>query len=343
MGAVRRRSRPVQHLRLTGVGNPLPPVSQLRDLHRQIHEAVSALPRDTKSADLLTALEQLASLPTEELVHEGFALRGLARRLPERLGQPLAHLLSLVNRWPLSLRYARAELESIVDLLPLGTAVPLYEEEATHDALLARMEGATLLHFSCHGSFRSDEPLQSALHLADRPLTLQEMMEPDFTALDDARLVTLSACQTAIGDFNDLPEEAIGLPAGLLQAGAPAVIGTLWPVDDASTALLMSRTYELMLGEGKLPLQALRQAQLWLRDLTNTDLEIYLDQHESIAIARRQAAQRMPLSLIAELFEVVVTAEDPAARPYADPRYWAPFTFNGMLGQTIPILTGGSE
>jgi len=45
----------------------------------------------------------------------------------------------------------------------------------------------------------------------------------------------LSACQTAIQDFSNLPDEAIGLPAGLTQAGVPSVLGTLWSVNDAST------------------------------------------------------------------------------------------------------------
>ena len=342
LGEIRRRmtKREDAPLRLVGVGNPLPPVDGLRNLHDQIQKAVAALPADETTADLLTALKQMVAKPTEELVHEGFTLQRLVRRLPQRWGQPLTHLLELVNRWPLSLRYARAELESIVDLLPAEAATSLYEEEATHRALTSQMAGATLLHLSCHGSFRPDEPLQSALHLADAPLTLADIISPQFTALDDAQLVVLSACQTAITDFGNLPEESFGLPAGWLQAGVPAVIGTLWPVDDASTALLMTRTYELMLEGGAEPIQALRQAQIWLRDLTNADLEVYLEHHEAIAQARREAAQRMPFSLLAELFEVVVT-HDPTARPYADPYFWASFTYNGPPGRSAPISSPG--
>ena len=75
----------------------------------------------------------------------------------------------------------------------------------------------------------------------------------------------LSACQTAIQDFANLPDEAIGLPGGLTQAGVPSVLGTLWSVNDASTALLMVRFYELLLQDRLPPPVALRQAQLWLR------------------------------------------------------------------------------
>lgn len=139
----------------------------------------------------------------------------------------------------------------------------------------------------------------------------------------------LSACQTAISDFQRLPEELIGLPAGLIQAGVPTVIGTLWSVDDASTALLITRTYELMIQNGQPPAQALRQAQQWLRDLTNAELEAYLTHHQTLAEARRRQAHRMPFTLLEELMEMAVTAVDPSAKPFADPSYWAPFVCYG--------------
>ena len=51
------------------------------------------------------------------------------------------------------------------------------------------------------------------------------------------------------------------------------MLGTLWSVNDASTALLMVRFYELML-QDRLPLPvALRQSQVWLRDATNAELD----------------------------------------------------------------------
>ncbi|MGB9724558.1 MAG: CHAT domain-containing protein [Chloroflexia bacterium] len=327
--ARRRAAAAAGPLRLFGVGNPLPSVDGLRDLHRQLREAAATLPSDPSTASLRAELQKLLACPTEELRHEGFLLRRLILRLPERLGEPLKRLVELGERWPLSLRYARAELQSVVDLLPQGAAVPLYEEEAAHDAVLSGLAGATLLHFSCHGSFRPDEPLESALHLADKDLTLRETMAPEFAALDAARLAVLSACQTAIADFRNLPEEAIGLPAGFLQAGVPVVLGTLWPVDDPSAALLMTRFYEYLFQEREPPARALRRAQRWLRDLTNAELEGYLARHQEIAEARRQAARRMPLVMIEELLLQAITTEDPDARPYARPYYWAPFVLLG--------------
>ena len=166
------------------------------------------------------------------------------------------------------LRYAGPEQASICELLPAGAATAFYEEQARHEALWRALPDATIAHLSCHGSFAND-PLDSALHLAggDR-LTLRELVADDTSALANLRLVVMSACQTAITDFQRVPDESIGLPGGFLQAGVPAVVGTLWSVDDLSTALLMHRFYELyLLGDSaaelgpQSPGRALRLAQ----------------------------------------------------------------------------------
>jgi CHAT domain-containing protein len=78
--------------------------------------------------------------------------------------------------------------------------------------------------------------------------------------------VVLSACETGIVDVNRSPDEYVGLPAGFMQAGAPAVISSLWTVDDHSTALLMERFYRNHREKKMSFPAALREAQLWLRD-----------------------------------------------------------------------------
>jgi CHAT domain-containing protein len=175
-----------------------------------------------------------------------------------------------------------------VDTLPGDAPDPdvFYEFDATADAVWERLSDATVAHFSCHGRFEAETPLESGLHLArGTRLTLGHLLDgPD--ELEHLRLVVLSACQTAITEFQDLPDEAIGLPAGLLQAGVPGVVGALWPVNDLSTALLMGRFYELHLrgdeddGMGPQPAaRALRLAQMWLRYLTYRDLDEYAEKH----------------------------------------------------------------
>jgi CHAT domain-containing protein len=75
-----------------------------------------------------------------------------------------------------------------------------------------------------------------------------------------AELVVLSSCDSALG--KDLESEGIiGLPRGFLYAGAKSVIASLWRVDDAATAKLMSSLYARIL-RGESPSSALRGAQL---------------------------------------------------------------------------------
>jgi CHAT domain-containing protein len=246
------------------------------------------------------------------------------------------------------LRYAGAELHSICDLLPPAATTTFYEQAATRSAIWSALGESTIGHFSCHGSF-ADDPLDSALHLAagDR-ITLRDLVAGDTTALSNLRLVALSACQTAITDFRRLPDESIGLPGGFLQAGVPAVVGTLWSVNDLSTALLMHRFYELHLhGDAAAglapqpPVRALRLAQQWLRDLTYKEMFAYFQRHRQLKAAPQRnlesvpvSGARMPTDLIEEGRAL---AEDymldhPNDRPYANPIFWAAFTFNGTIG-----------
>ncbi|HET9254020.1 MAG TPA: CHAT domain-containing protein, partial [Pseudonocardiaceae bacterium] len=176
------------------------------------------------------------------------------------VGNPLPH--------PNPLPFMQDELEKVVACF--SQARPLYGPEATKQALLKAAVGATHVHLSCHGLYDPDQPLSSQLQLAgEQPLSLGEILtERPFA---DARLVVASACQTAITDFIRLPDEVIGLPAGFLAAGTPGVVGTLWPVNDRSTALLMAQFYRYHLhgdpttGQGPMaPVRALRHAQRWL-------------------------------------------------------------------------------
>lgn len=66
--------------------------------------------------------------------------------------------------------------------------------------------------------------------------------------------------------------EYTGLAAALLRAGAPAVIATLWNVDDLASSLLMRRFYDGPVRRALPPDAALREAQLWLRSVTVAEL-----------------------------------------------------------------------
>ena len=138
-----------------------------------------------------------------------------------------------------------------------------------------------------------------------------------------ARLITLSACETGVTEIQS-PDEFLGLPAGFLQAGAPAVLSTLWPVDDdVSTMLLMERFYEKHL-EGLAPPTALRRAQLRLRDITARELTERFAAEETARLAGSE-----PADLTGDQF-LRFAARDPDDHPFAEAHYWAAFTLNGL-------------
>lgn len=95
----------------------------------------------------------------------------------------------------------------------------------------------------------------------------------------DADLVTLSACETAIGHHT---EGNVGFAQALLRVGARSVVVSRWRVSDRATALLMQRFYENLLDTPKdrgtyppLPrARALQEAKIWLRDWTTNAVSV---------------------------------------------------------------------
>lgn len=220
------------------------------------------------------------------------------------------------------LDYARPEVEEIAPLFG-EAATLLYERQATWDALDQQLSQTAYLHLACHGIFDAQDPLESGVVLSyGEMFTLEYLLGG--RRLRGARLVVLSACQTAMMDFDHLPEEAIGLPAGFVQAGAPGIVGTLWPVNDLSTALLMIKFYENHLKGRQPPAHALRKAQLWLRDVTTAELAELFDDY------RQSSTSPSMVAIAEEQFAKYAGRLDQDERPFAHPYYWAAFAFYGV-------------
>ncbi|MEV6829459.1 CHAT domain-containing protein [Amycolatopsis sp. NPDC051102] len=117
---------------------------------------------------------------------------------------------------------------------------------ATADAVLAALAGHTWAHLSCHGSQHPTDPTTSALHLADRPLTVAEIAARTFPG---AHLAYLSACETSTGGTR-LLDEALHLAGAFQVAGYRHVIATLWTVADDRAVEVAESVYTALLGQG---------------------------------------------------------------------------------------------
>jgi CHAT domain-containing protein len=157
---------------------------------------------------------------------------------------------------------AQAEARAVVKAF--GNASLLLRGEATETAVKQSGGNYRRLHFASHGIFDSEKPLASSLMLApdehnDGLLTVGELYDLKL----NADLVTLSACETALGKVAN-GDDVVGFTRGFLYAGANSIVSSLWKVDDAATNKLMQRFYhELHKGDKR---QALRIAQLSVRE-----------------------------------------------------------------------------
>jgi CHAT domain-containing protein/tetratricopeptide (TPR) repeat protein len=217
---------------------------------------------------------------------------------------------------------AAGKIELADTLTRLGKAsITLAGAAAQRSRVLSAIRNASHVHFASHARTMADRPLESHIMLAGyERLSLLDLLTLGANAsrngpspLARARLVVASACQTAVSGGAAIPDEVVGLPAGFLQVGVPAFIGTLWPIADLPSALLMTRFYELLFPaanrRGLATDAALREAAIWLRDLDGAGLKEFLTRHEALAAVSSAARKR--------------AEESPHSRPYAAYSCWA--------------------
>lgn len=148
---------------------------------------------------------------------------------------------------------ADAEARFVANLFP--EAIIKVGAEASAKSLTDESRNVDVIHLACHGTFRSDNPAFSALHLADSTFTAN-----DAEALSiRASVVVLSACESGVVQ-NASGDEMLGLVRGFLIAGAARVVASLWMVEDAVTRQFMMGFYTA-LQSGERPASALRHAQ----------------------------------------------------------------------------------
>jgi len=185
-----------------------------------------------------------------------------------------------------TLQGAREEVER-VQRESFPKARVLIEGEATKARFFELASQFRIVHFATHGVLKED-PLASHLKMAADPLTVDEITL--FSGLEgNTDLVVLSACATAIELGKSRGDELISIASAFSSAGAPALVASLWDVDDGATSELMAAFYKaLQGGKGMDTLEALRSAQLG-----------------------------------------VMRMDKDGKRPYAEPSFWAAFQLIG--------------
>lgn len=165
------------------------------------------------------------------------------------------------------LQYAEQEARDVSSLFR-PRALLLTGKSATKDSFERMAGDYQLLHLATHGYLNRYTPLLSGLELEpdgkdDGLLEVHEILDLKL----HANLVTLSACETALGSgyFSEIPagDDFVGFTRAFLSAGSQAVLASLWSVNDRSTLELMVDFYR------RLPKQrtaaALAEAQRAMR------------------------------------------------------------------------------
>ncbi len=165
---------------------------------------------------------------------------------------------------------SRAEAEAIAALVQGPNRRVLLDFEANRQAVLGgALADGRIIHFATHGLLDAAHPEGSGLVLSSfdaggRPIEGTLRLVDIYGLHLNAELVTLSACETALGR-EIRGEGLIGLTRGFLHAGARRVIASLWKVSDRATSELMVELYRSLMGEGSGASAALRNAVLRVR------------------------------------------------------------------------------
>jgi CHAT domain-containing protein len=144
----------------------------------------------------------------------------------------------------------------------------------------------------------------------------------------NAELVTLSACNTALGREAG-GEGFVGFAQALLVSGARSVCLSLWRVNDRATSLLMTRFYQNLLGRRtglSKPLpkaEALSEAKKWLRSLTADGID------NELAAMERGEVRPLAKGNGAAARKEASPTKSSTLQPYDHPYYWAAFVLVG--------------
>lgn len=146
---------------------------------------------------------------------------------------------------------AAAEAENVQNLLlasgvSANRIVLRLREQASEPEYRSLARGCRLVHLACHAALR-EPAAQSALFLSSGPHDDGQLLPQEIANISlPGALVFLSACQTGLG--RPTADGIIGLSRAFLEAGARAVVMSMWKVADEAAARLTHHFYRGLLG-----------------------------------------------------------------------------------------------
>jgi len=179
-----------------------------------------------------------------------------------------------------------------------------------------------LVHIASHFQCAPGNDTTSFLLLGDGQRLSIDKIRNQSNLFGGVDLLTLSACNTAVGNVGQEGKEFECFGVLAQRQGAKAIVATLWPVADISTSLLMKEFYMLRAG-GKSKAEALQEAQIaLLKGRINSD-HIATSINRSVAsVDNKENSDGEGESRLHDF------RRDPKA-PFAHPFFWAPFILIG--------------
>ena len=177
-------------------------------------------------------------------------------------------------------------------------------------------KGVPLVHVASHFQFEPTDQKASFLLLGDgKKLTMGEMFGQKGLSFDKVDLLTLSACDTASGVKKGDGREVESFGAMAQRHGAKAVLASLWPVADASTAVFMQEFYALRGMDKMNKAASLAETQRAMAQgrLTHTSSGSARSQRGKVSVAAPDAG----------------TKAGKAPADWSHPYFWAPFILMG--------------
>jgi CHAT domain-containing protein/tetratricopeptide (TPR) repeat protein len=250
------------------------------------------------------AAQSYLLLETPE-IHWSVAGFGVSESPPDSPFSPLPAVKDEINA------IVKEKTEDEIGILP-GSAY--LNQDFTPDQLiqaLKQKDAYQVIHLATHFKFTPASPVNSFLLAGEGArISLQDLLRNDYQ-MAGKNLVTLSACETALGELDELHndgKELEGLSTLIQRKGAHAVLATLWPVADQSTAVFMEHFYTLREEKNIAKAEAIRQTQL-----------LFIQGHVIVDETNGKAHVR----------GVSLPADEIAESQFVHPYFWAPFILMG--------------